>query len=156
MAALVAEHLQLPYFPSDHFYWERNWVRSTPECLRAHLSRVVEQEAWVLDGNFDEFREWVWPMADGVVWLDYSFATVLWRVAGRNLRWFRTREETWSGNRMGLGRALSGIRHTIMSHPRKSRNYPGWLAEHFRGRMLRFRTPAEADGWLTQLSSIGE
>lgn len=152
IAARIAERLHLPYFATDPFYWEANWTPSPSQKVRELLTSIVEQEAWVLDGNLDEFRAMVWSKADAVVWLDYPFWTTLRRITMRNLRWLMTREEIWSGNRMGMRRAISGIRHSINSYWIKKRLYPSWLAESFEGRVLRFSTIAEAERWLEQLT----
>jgi hypothetical protein len=34
--------------------------------------RVTAQQQWVLDGNFDDQRHFVWQRADTIVWLDFS------------------------------------------------------------------------------------
>jgi hypothetical protein len=44
------------YFRSDPFYWEDNWKPASPKRVQQQLLKVVEQQAWVLDGNFDDHK----------------------------------------------------------------------------------------------------
>ena len=152
LARGLAERLSLPYFPSDPFYWEDNWKPASPKRIQQQLLKVVEQEAWVLDGNFDEYRELVWQRADCLIWLDYSLLTILSRVIARNLHWALTRQSTWSGNRMTFQRAFSGICHAIRSHPTKRKNYPNYIAELTEAVVYHFRESRETETWLNELN----
>lgn len=156
LARRLAERLSLPYFPSDPFYWEDNWKPAPPKRVQQQLLKVVEQQAWVLDGNFDDHRESVWQCADCLVWLDYSLPTILSRVIARNLHWALTGQSTWSGNRMTFQRAFSGIGHAIRSYPTKRRNYPHYIAELSGVVVYHFRESHQAEAWLNKLNqSLG-
>jgi adenylate kinase family enzyme len=151
LAERLARRLGLPFFASDHFYWEPGWKPTPNEKVHRQVQEIIAQEAWILDGNFDDQREQVWPRADCIVWLDYSLLTVCWRVTTRNLGWLLTRQVTWSGNRMTLSRAFSGLRHTFKSHGIKRRNYPHWLAALPGVNVRRFHSSREADAWFDGL-----
>ena len=151
LARRLSDCLNLPYFPSDPFYWEDKWKLASPERVKQQLLQVVEQEAWILDGNFDDHRELVWPRTDCLIWLDYSLPTVLSRIISRNIHWAVTRQSTWSGNQMTFRRAFSGIRHAFMSYPTKRRYYPQYLAELSGVAIYRFRDGRQCETWLTNL-----
>src|ERR1051325_7678155 len=87
LAGRISKSLELPFIASDHFYWAPGWKVVSSEKVRQHLREVVGQEAWVLDGNFDDEREFVWRRADCIIWLDYSLLTICSRVVSRNLLW---------------------------------------------------------------------
>ena len=148
LAQRISKSLGLPFIASDHFYWEQGWKVASSEKVHQQLMEVVHREAWVLDGNFDDERELVWCRADCIIWLDYSWLTICSRIVFRNLLWIITRQPTWSGNRMTLERAFSGLRHAIKSYPVKRRNYPRWLAELSSVPIYRFCTSREAEAWL--------
>jgi tRNA A37 N6-isopentenylltransferase MiaA len=156
LARRLAECLSLPYFPSDPFYWEDNWKPASSKRVQQQLIQVVEMEAWVLDGNFDDHREIVWRYADCLIWLDYSFLTIVRRVIARNLHWALTRQSTWSGNRMTFQRFFSGVGHTIRSYPAKRRNYPRHIAELSGVVAYRFRESHQTESWLTKLSGTSK
>ena len=152
LAQHVAKSLGLPFIASDHFYWEPRWRVAASEKVHQQLREFIHQEAWVVDGNFDDEHEFVWQQADCIIWLDYSLLTIIRQLVSRNFRWWITRQPTWSGNQMTLQRAFSGIRHTIKSYPTKRRNYPQWLAELSGIPSYRFNTSREAEAWLQSLN----
>ena len=59
LAKRLSECLKLPFFPSDHFYWELNWKIASSEKVRQQVRDVINQEVWILDGNFDDEYELV-------------------------------------------------------------------------------------------------
>jgi len=152
LAQRVSTSLGLPFVASDHFYWEPGWKVASSEKVHEHLTDVVGQEAWVLDGNFDNERAFVWCRADCIIWLDYSLMTICRRIVFRNILWVITQQPVWSGNRMTLQRAFSGLLHAVKSYRVKRRNYPQWLAELSDIPSFRFRTSREAEAWLQCLN----
>ena len=152
LAQRISKTLGLPFIASDHFYWQHGWNVTSSEKLHQQLREVVRREAWVLDGNFDDEREFVWYRADCIIWLDYSLLTICSRIVFRNFLWVITQQPTWSGNRMTLQRALSGIRHAARSYRVKRRNYPQWLVELSGVPSYRFCTSREAEAWLQSLN----
>ncbi len=103
------------------------------------------------DGNFEADRDLLWARAELAVWLDYPLALALWRVAKRNLGWWVSREPVWGGLRMTLGKAWGGVRHTLRSHAQKRRDFPGMLAAFPALQVVRLRSPAALDRWVTTL-----
>ena len=151
LAKRLSQRLQLPFFPSDGFYWGSNWSHIPTDKVRQQVLSVISQDAWVLDGNFDNEHESVWKQADCIIWLDYPLRSILKQVAARNLRWTLNRQQVWSGNTMTLKRTISGIRHTIKSYPLKREKYPLWLAQLERVPVYRFRSRKETEAWLQGL-----
>jgi adenylate kinase family enzyme len=152
LAKRLADCLHLPFFPSDPFYWEPGWKPASADKVFQQVRNVASRELWILDGNFDEYHEFVWRQADCILWLDYSLPVILKQVIIRNFKWLLTREPVWSGNRMTLRRAVSGIRHAVRSYSLKKKNYPCWLAELSETPWHRFRTQHETEAWLKGLN----
>lgn len=147
LAARLADALGLPLAASDHIYWTDDW-RPTPAAeVRAWIDRTTAGAAWVVDGNFDVDRDLLWRRAQLVVWLDFPLRVVLVRVARRNFVWWLKGERVWGGQRMTLGKAWSGIRHSLRSHALKRRAYPGWLGELKGAEVVRLRSPKAAARW---------
>jgi hypothetical protein len=115
------------------------------------IKTIVARETWVLDGNFEAQRELVWQRADTIVWLNYAFFLVAWRVLTRNVRWCITQEAIWSHNRITLRRAFSGIRHSLCSFAGKRRRYPQYLREVGDCEVLIFDSPQATAQWLASL-----
>ncbi len=152
LAKRISICLNLPFFPSDPFYWEPGWKPAPADKVFQQVRDVTFCESWILDGNFDEYHEFVWGQADCIVWLDYPRSVILKQVSIRNFRWLLTHEPVWSGNRMTLRRAISGIRHALRSYPMKKKNYPCWLAELSGTSWYRFRTKQDTEAWLKSIN----
>jgi hypothetical protein len=152
LAKRLSDCLNLPFFPSDHFYWEPGWKTASADKIFQQINAVIARETWILDGNFDEYHERVWGQADCIIWLDYSFLTILKQIIIRNFKWLFMREPTWSGNTMTFRRAISGIQHAIKSYSLKKKKYPYWLAGLPGIDQYRFRTKQETENWLQGLN----
>jgi hypothetical protein len=151
LAKRLSDILNLPFFPSDGFYWEDEWRTTPPEKVRQQISDVLSRSAWILDGNFDNEHEFVWKQADCIVWLDYPLAVILKQVITRNVRWTLTRQTVWSGNQMTLPRAVSGIHHALRSYAGKQETHPIWLSELRGVDVYRFCSRKETELWLRGL-----
>ena len=149
LAAVLSARTGLPFIASDPFYWEHGWQAATPDAVRQRVTQATAGDAWVLDGNFVSERDIVWARADTIIWLDYPLALILWRVCRRNLGWLLTRQAVWSGNRMNWSRAWSGIHHARRTFAQKQATYPAFLAEFSHLILLRFRSPREANQWMS-------
>ena len=151
LAAALSAQTGLPLIASDPFYWELGWQAVAPEAVRQRVIEATAGDTWVIDGSFVSERDVIWARADTVIWLDYPLALVMWRVCRRNLGWFLTRAATWSGNRMNWKRAWSGIHHAHHGFAQKRATYPALLAEFSHLNILHFRSPREAERWLSTL-----
>ncbi len=151
VALAIAKRLSLTYTPTDPFYWEPGWKPASSAKVDARLRAVLAEPAWVLDGNFDDRRDWVWARAEGIVWLDLPWLLTVYRVVTRNVRWALSRQPVWSGNTMSWSRAWSGVTHAARSHGLKRRLYPGWLAEVKGATVWRLGSSREIRAWLKTL-----
>ena len=153
LAKRVSTRLELPYVATDPFYWDADWKPVSMERVHQRLNAALEHDAWVLDGNFDNEREFLWTRADCIVWLDYALPIILSRVIFRNFGWAISGQTTWSGNQMSFQRAISGIRHSLRSYPMKKAAYPEYLAALSGVEIYRFRTDHETEVWFRALKN---
>ena len=150
-SAVLSTWTGLLLVASDPFYWERGWKAASPHAVRQRVTEATAGGIWIIDGHFASERDVVWARADTIVWLDYPLSLVLWRVSRRNLGWFLTRQAVWSGSRMSLSRAWSGIRHASRSFAQKRATYPAFLAKLPHLNILHFRSPHQVNCWLSGL-----
>ena len=153
--AELARRLGVPHVELDALSWEANWVSVSPEVLRERVARAVAPDAWVVDGNYSATRDLVWARADTVVWLDFPFALVMWRVIVRTLRRSLRGEELWSGNRESLRLALSRdsiILWALTTYHRRRRDYPRLFQEYPDVRFVRLRSPTQARRFLEAIA----
>ncbi|MCG0239429.1 MAG: AAA family ATPase [Firmicutes bacterium] len=153
-ARRLAAMLGCPHVELDALHWEPQWTPAPVEVFRHRVREVTRAPCWVVDGNYSQVREVLWPAADTIVWLDYPLPVILGRLLRRTARRVLLREELWNGNREGFLRSFlsrdSILLWALRSYRRRRREYPALLArpEYRHLRVIRLRTPREAEAWL--------
>ena len=147
--ALGVEHVEF-----DAYRHGPNWTETPDDEFRRQLVHALRGERWVADGNYSMVQDAVWPRATTIVWLDFTFGLVLWRLIVRTFRRGITRETLWNGNKENLFSHFF-TRHSLFlwafkSHWRRRRTVPPTLAlpQHAHLRLVRLRSRREAARWL--------
>ena len=156
LARQIAEGLGIPHIELDALHWEPNWTEAPREVMRERVAAAAEAPAWALDGNYSKVRDIVWSRATHLIWLDYSFPLVFWRILSRTIRRAFSQEELWNGNRESVGKMFSRdsiLVWVIGTHQRRKREFPELLArpEYSHLTVYRFRSPGETERWLKNL-----
>jgi adenylate kinase family enzyme len=157
-AAQLAARLGVPHIELDAIWWGPNWTHLDAETFAAKVDAATAADAWVCDGNFSAVRPIVLERADTVVWLDLPLRTCLARMLRRTARRVRSGEELWGGNRESWREVFVGREALfwwlVSQHRRKRRDYAARFGAMDPGRLrvLRFRTSADADRWLSSLT----
>lgn len=159
LAREIAAAIGAPHIELDALFHQPGWVPAERDVFRAEVSKAVAAPAWVTDGNYSSFlRDIIWPAADEIVWLDYPFRIVIWRLFLRTVRRGIKREVLWNGNREPLrenflsrGSLFIWAKNTHWKHRRD------WIVafaspEMAHVRIVRLRRPREADAWLRALA----
>lgn len=149
LAQQLSNLCQIPYINTDALYWRSDWSVVPEAEVIAGLD--LEAEAYVLDGNFVSSREEVWSRVDVIIWLDYKLPVVLSRLFRRNMWWWITGYSPWTGTRMSLFRAFSGLIHGLKSHGEKRSAYPGYLSKFSHKEIHVVSNSNEAEMLLNQL-----
>ena len=152
----VSERLGLPHVEFDALFWGPSWTAWPKAVFRERLATALAADAWVADGGYEAVRDITWSRADTIVWLDYRLPIVLRRWASRTIRRIRTQEEFWpgTGNRESLHNAFrrDGLLWWILrTHRGRRRRMLERLAARPDLVVIRLRSPAEADRWLSAL-----
>ena len=151
-AKLGIEHTEI----DAHFHLP-GWQERPREELSAILDGVVEKDAWILDGNYTVVTTEHQQKADTVVWLDYSFPTVFFRLLKRTVRRSLKREELWNGNRETFLKSFfsreSILWWMVTTYTKRKRQCDELRAE-LQGtpvEFVRLKSPRQAEEWLGQL-----
>ena len=159
----LAGKLGLRHIELDALYWDANWAGTPREVFRAKVEQaVLSVPAWVCDGNYRMVRDILWPRAQAVIWLDYPFVVIFWRLWRRTWRNWRYHQPLCNGNYESLPRQLkfwsddSIFRWLVKSYGRHKRDYPLLfsLPEYQHLAVLRFTSPAEAQAWLDNIGEV--
>lgn len=157
LAAALARRLGAPHVELDALQWEPNWTPAQPEVFRERAGQAVAGDAWVVDGNYRQARDLVWPRAQTIIWLDYPLAITLWRLLRRTLWRVFAHVELWSGNRERLWHQFftrdSLFIWALTSRPKHRREYPliPTLPDYAHVTFIRLRSPRATARWLAAL-----
>ena len=80
LAESLAEKLNLDFIELDALNWGPNWTPAGNELLRSRVEEATQSTGWVVAGNYSETRPITWTRAEAIIWLDYSFPVVFWRL----------------------------------------------------------------------------
>jgi len=141
----------------DAINWQPNWTPIDPSEFAERVCEAAAKECWVIEGGYSKVRPLIWARADTVIWLDYPFSTVFWRLLSRTIRRCVRKEELWSGNRESINMVFSSdsiILWLFRSYWRRKRQFPELLSrpEHQHLHVLRFQSPKETSDWLRHLN----
>ena len=157
LARELARAQGVPHVEMDAYRHGPNWRETPDDEFRRQLAHALSGDRWVADGNYSMARDSVWPRATAIVWLDFNFGLVFWRLALRTLRRGITRETLWNGNKENLFSHLF-TRHSLFlwafkSHWRRRRTLPLALAQpqYAHLRMVRLRSRRAAARWLADV-----
>ena len=137
----------------DELRWRPNW-QPTPEAeFIAALERVVQSPSWVIAGHYSKIQPRFLPLADTIIWLDYSLPVVLSRQIKRIWRRVVHNEPCCNGNYETIGLTLS--RDSILLwllRTYNKRRRSGWNTKR-RARQsgigfVHFRHPSQCARWL--------
>ena len=144
----------------DALHWDPNWTEAPDEVFRERVVEAVRLESWVVAGNYSVVRDLLWPKATAIVWLDYPFRLVAWRLFLRTMKRGITREELWNGNRESLyGHFFttdSLFLWLLKSYWRRKKTVPAALVElqHRHLKIVRFQSASAANRWMKSVEIL--
>ena len=98
LAKKLSQKLHIPHIELDVLFWKKNWQIEERDQFRKKVSRVVEQDTWVIDGNLSIVRDIVWARADTIIWLDYPFYVIFLQALARSIKRIVTKEKLFADN----------------------------------------------------------
>ena len=152
----LASRLGVTHVEFDAYRHGPNWTETPNDIFRSQLDEALSARrgGWVADGNYSVARDIVWPRATAIVWLDYKFPVVFWRL------WWRTwgravrRTELWNGNRESLWGHFftkdSLFLWIFRTHWSRGKRYRVSFEqpEYSHLHVLRFRSPRQTRKWM--------
>lgn len=159
LAKALSEKLGSKFIELDALHWEPNWKEAELSVFRERVDKATQAEAWVVAGNYSKVRDIIWSKAEVIIWLDYPFPTVFWRLLTRTIRRGWTHEELWNGNRekfwwhLKLWSDESLFKWLFKTYWRKKREIPALLLqpEYRHLKLIQFKGPRETQRWLETL-----
>lgn len=152
LARALAKRLDVQCIELDALVHGAGWVETSNDDLRARVTPILEQPAWVIDGVYQrKLGNLVLDAADTIVWLDLPILIWFPRLVRRTARRWLGREELWNGNRETLRGVLWGrdslFGHAFRMHFQRRRELPDKLSGY---PVKRLRTPADVERFLAR------
>lgn len=153
-ARQLARRIGAPHTELDALYWGPHWVRRPREAFQRDVQTATAGPCWVLDGNYSEVRDLIWPRATHIVWLDYGRARVFSQVLRRTVARAISRKPLWAGNRESLRMAFfsrdSILLWSLTTFDKNRRRYRALQGDAAwpQAQWVVLRHPREAQQWL--------
>ncbi|HLE09991.1 MAG: hypothetical protein A2504_00925 [Bdellovibrionales bacterium RIFOXYD12_FULL_39_22] len=145
----LSAKLNLPFIELDGLKQGPNWVETPDDIFIKKVDELTSQNKWIVDGNYGIIRDIVWPRAQAIIWLDYSFVRIFFQLFMRTIRRSLKNEVLWNGNRETLRKTFfsksSILLWAITDHPRKKKIYPKLLIDekYAHVKTIRLNTPTD-------------
>lgn len=99
LAKQLAADFKLTHFDIDSYRFLPNWEpRGKTMYVKQLLADVSTAESWVCCGNYRLVLARLRDQIDCIIWLDYPFYIVFWRVLSRTLRRLLSKEKVCGDN----------------------------------------------------------
>jgi len=125
--------LDIYHVELDSIMWLPNWQKEDWDVVRQQVQQKMDSRGWVCDGNYSKLRDIVWRQADTIIWLDYPFLLVLYRLFIRTMKRVFLRTRLWNNNRESFRKTFlskdSLFLWLFQSYPRLKKTYPQILAK---------------------------
>ena len=83
LARRLHEKTKIPIIHLDQEYWLPNWTEPSKENWNSIVTKLVQRDTWIMDGNYSGSFNVRIPRADTIIYLDKSTTTCMWRVCKR-------------------------------------------------------------------------
>jgi len=166
LANRLADKIHAEFIDLDSLHWEPNWAEAPDEIFRERVEKATNSQpalseaerGWVVAGNYHVVRDIVWSRTQAIIWLDYPFHIVFWRLLKRTIRRVVTKEKLFSGNvengwmHLKIWSQESLFHWLFKTYWRRKREYPMLFAlpENTHLRIIHFKHPKEAESWLKE------
>jgi adenylate kinase family enzyme len=158
-AKKLGAKLSLPVIDLDQIFWKPNRAKLSSYEMATLIDQSLCTENWIIDGNCQTYHFAFWPKATMVIWLDYSFLRILWRVLKRTLSHIIYKLPSCGQNYDIWHRTFfskdSSVLLFLKSYFMNKSTYPKLLKlpAYHQLRVLRFRSPAQAEKFLKNVNS---
>ncbi|HVZ02541.1 MAG TPA: hypothetical protein VHA35_23750 [Dongiaceae bacterium] len=146
LARALGARYGLPVVHLDRHYWRAGWVAPDETAWQAEVARLIQEPAWVMDGNYSRTMPQRLQMADAVVHLDLPRWLCMLRVLRRiALGHGRCRADVAPGCPERLDWAFL---KWVWNYPRRTRPKTQALLRDFPRTVVELGSAAAVRSWL--------
>ncbi|WP_078433378.1 topology modulation protein [Metabacillus halosaccharovorans] len=82
-ARKLSDFLQINVHHLDTMYWEPGWVEASFEDFKSRQLEVINQQEWIIEGNYRNTFEMRVEKADTIIYIEKPLTVCLYRVMKR-------------------------------------------------------------------------
>ncbi len=131
LAKTISSKLNIRHIELDEIHWKPNWKERETEEFKSLVVEEINEEKWIVDGNYSAIQEILWSRSTTIIWLNYSFTTVLYRAISRSFKRALTKEVIFAENIESFKRSFfskeSIILWVINTHRKRREKYSNVL-----------------------------
>lgn len=162
LAERLARLLALDWIELDALHWRPGWMPASLDEFRMLVDEATKAPRWVASGNYSAVRDLIWSRAQALLWLDYPFWTIFWRLTLRIFRRWWRKELLWGTNYESLWVHFKfwsedSLWHWLFkTYWRRKREYSELLtrAEYRHLQVFHFKHPQATEAWLSGLENF--
>lgn len=77
--------LNLPVIHLDKYFWKPHWIQTPDDEWEQFVKEIVDQEQWIMDGNYSKTLEIRLKRADTIIFLDLPRILSIYRIIKRRI-----------------------------------------------------------------------
>lgn len=104
LARELNKRLKLSIYHLDLYFWKPGWVESSDEEWLRKQKKIIDNQQWIIDGNYEESIDLRLDACDTVIFLNFPRMVCLYRVYKR---YFQYRGKTRSDINKGCPEKVS-------------------------------------------------
>jgi adenylate kinase family enzyme len=149
----IAEEFSLPVIDIDSLRREAGKSDAPDETFSHLVMESVKEDIWIIDGSYTSVQDVIWPRAEAIVWLDFSFGIFLSRLIKRSLYRIFIRKKSEkpikARNQAASERAGTYLRAIFTGKQRRQRYFATlYNAKNVHLHIIRLSDPEEVQLWL--------
>jgi adenylate kinase family enzyme len=157
LALRLGELLDLAAYHLDRLFWRPNWVRTPREEWEAVQQELVQQDSWIIDGNYGNTLRIRAEAADTIIDLDFPRLLCLMRVVRRTLS-NSPRPDMTDGCDEKLDWEYLKFLWYVWTFPQRER--PGMervlnSIDTQNKQLFSFSSPQQVENWISTLAGAG-
>lgn len=81
----LSNKLDIPVYHLDKFFWNKGWVETKQEKFDDKLNKIVNEDKWIIDGNYIRTLEMRAEKADTIIFINMPTYLCLYRIMKRRV-----------------------------------------------------------------------
>ena len=155
----LSSKLKLPYIEMDSLYWKDDWRFASDEELMENVRIATNGVRWLLDGNYNRTQPIKWKNVQTIIWLDYPFYLVFFRVLKRSITRLFDKRTLWgTNNRESFQQTFLSHESIILwmwtSYPHMKKRYTKLFEKNTKDwQLIRLTSPTDTKTFLINLEN---